>query len=161
VILGMTTFTIIHVLISLVAIASGPIVLYGLLTSDRLDGWTAIFLTMTVATSVTGFLFPFHGVTPAVIVGILSLVLLAIAIAARYYSRLVGPWRWIYVVTAVMSLYLNVFVLVVQSFQKIPALHALAPKGSEPPFAIAQAAVLIAFLVLGYISVRRFKPALG
>jgi len=157
----MTAFTLIHVLISLVAIGAGLIVLYGLLGSARLDGWTAIFLTLTVATSVTGFLFPFHGVTPAIIVGVLSLVLLALAISARYYFRLAGSWRWIYVVTAVMALYLNVFVLVVQSFQKIPPLHALAPKGSEPPFAVAQGAVLIAFLVLGYISVRRFKPALG
>src|SRR5260221_11508647 len=123
----MTTFTLIHVLISLVAIGAGLIVLYGLLGSARLDGWTAIFLTLTVATSVTGFLFPFHGVTPAIIVGILSLVLLALATSARYYFRLAGSWRWIYVVTAVVGLYLNGFWLVVQAVQKIPPLNALAP----------------------------------
>jgi hypothetical protein len=156
-----STFTNIHVAITLIAIVSGLAVLYGLLGNRRMDGTTAVFLLFTVLTSLTGFLFPFHGVTPAIIVGIISCVLLALALAGKYLFRLAGAWRWIYVVTAVMSLYLNCFVLVVQSFQKIGPLHVLAPKGSEPPFAVAQGAVLIAFVVAGYLSVRRFHPRPG
>src|SRR4051812_26706204 len=121
-IFDLKTFTQIHVLISLVAIAAGFVVMYGLLTERRLSGWTALFLVMTVATSVTGFFFPFHGFTPAIGVGIISLLVLAVVIYARYARHLSGAWRWIYVVGAVVSLYLNVFVLIVQSFQKIPAL---------------------------------------
>jgi hypothetical protein len=157
-IFGMTTFTFIHVVITLVAIASGLIVLFEMLNNRRVNGLTAIFLLFTVLTSVTGFMFPFHGITPAIILGIISCVLLALALAGRYLFRLAGAWRWIYVVTAVMALYLNCFVLVVQSFLKIPALHALAPKGNEPPFGIAQGIVLILFVVFGYLAVRRFHP---
>jgi hypothetical protein len=157
-IFGMTTFTFVHVVITLVAIVSGLAALFGMLGNRRMDGLTAIFLLFTVLTSVTGFLFPFHGMTPAIIVGIISCVLLALALAGRYLFRLAGAWRWIYVVTAVMALYLNCFVLVVQSFLKIPALHALAPKGNEPPFGIVQGIVLILFVVFGVLAVRRFHP---
>src|SRR5208282_6320058 len=119
-ILGMTTstFTLIHVLLSLAGIGTGFIVLYGLLTGKRLDGWTAIFLTTTVLTSLTGFLFPVEHLLPSHIVGIISLVVLALAIFARYGGHLAGSWRWIYVVTALVALYLNCFVAVVQSFMK-------------------------------------------
>jgi hypothetical protein len=153
----MDTFTIIHVIISLIAIGSGFIVLFGLLTGKRLDGWTAFFLAMTVATSVTGFLFPFHGFTPAIGVGIISLVVLAIAIVARYARHLAGPWRWIYVVSAMVALYLNFFVLIVQSFQKIPTLKALAPTQSEPPFLIAQVLALLLFVVLTILAAIKFR----
>src|SRR5580658_4815159 len=139
----MPTFTLIHVLISLVGVVSGLVVTFGLLTSKRLDGWTLLFLATTLATSVTGFLFPFHGFTPAIGVGILSVLLLAAAIAARYAFHLEGFWRWLYVVSAVTALYFNVFVLIVQSFQKIGVLNALAPTQTEPPFAIVQGAALM------------------
>jgi hypothetical protein len=154
----MDTFTLVHVVLSLIGILSGLVVLYGLLTANRMNGWTMIFLVTTVATSVTGFGFPFHGVTPAIIVGILSLIVLLAAIVARYAFHLAGSWRWIYVVTSVVALYFNVFVLVAQSFLKIPALHALAPKGSEPPFAIAQGIVLLLFIVAGTLAVKWFHP---
>jgi hypothetical protein len=143
--------------ISLIAIVSGLVVIFGMLLGRPLDGWTALFLATTAATSVTGFFFPFHGVTPAIVVGAISLVILAVAGLARYSRHLAGPWRWIYVVTAVVALYFNVFVLVVQLFQKIPALKALAPTQSEPPFAVSQLIVLIAFVVLGISAVRRFR----
>ncbi|PRD50956.1 hypothetical protein DEV92_111156 [Phyllobacterium myrsinacearum] len=159
-IFGMTSFTFIHVLISLIGIISGLIVLAGLLASDRKDGWTLIFLVTTAATSLTGFGFPYQGFTPAIGVGILSIIILIIAAAARYPLRLAGAWRWIYVITALIALYLNVFVLVAQSFQKIPALNALAPTGSEPPFAIAQGVVLLLFIAAGFACLRRFHPAM-
>ena len=159
---GITGFTLFHVVISLIGIASGLIVLlFGLLASRRLPGWTALFLLTTAATSITGFFFPFHGFTPAIALGVLSLVILAAAIAALYAFRLAGAWRWIYVVSAVAALYLNVFVLVVQSFQKVPALHALAPTQKEPPFAVTQGVVLLLFVVLGVLAVRRFRPQPG
>jgi hypothetical protein len=156
----MTTFTLVHVLISLVGIGSGLVVAFGLLTSKRLDGWTLLFLAATLATSVTGFFFPFHDFTPAIGVGILSVMLLTAAIVARYIFRLQGFWRWLYIVSAVIALYFNVFVLIVQSFQKIGALKALAPTQSEPPFVIAQGAALLIFLVIGALTVRRFRPTL-
>jgi hypothetical protein len=151
------TFTIIHVAISLLAIASGFVVLFGLIAAKRLDAWTAFFLVTTIATSVTGFGFPIHGVTPGIVFGVISLVVLAVALYARYGRHLAGAWRLVYVITAVMALYLNVFVLIVQSFQKVPALEALAPTQSEPPFAIAQAVTLVAFLVLGFLAGKRFQ----
>jgi hypothetical protein len=132
--ISLSTFTLLHVIISLAGIGSGFIVLLGLLNGKRLDGWTKIFLTTTALTSVTGFLFPFEGFKPSYVVGAISLVVLAIAAWARYGGRLAGASRWIYVVTAAMALYLNCFVAVVQAFLKVPALHALAPTGSEPPF---------------------------
>ena len=161
-ILGMSlpTFTLVHVIISLIAIVSGVIVMSGLLGSNRRPGMTAIFLLFTILTSATGFLFPFEKLLPSHMVGILSLVLLAIACIALYAMKLSGPWRWIYVVTAMTSLYLNVFVLVIQAFLKVPTLHALAPSAppSEPPFAIIQGIVLVFFVLVIIGAVRRFRP---
>lgn len=154
-------YTIIHVLISLIGIFTGLVVLVGMLAGKRLDGWTKWFLAATVLTSVTGFFFPFHGFTPAIGLGIISLIVLAVAICARYPRQLAGAWRWIYVVTAVIALYFNVFVGVVQSFEKIPALHALAPTQTEPPFKITQLAVLALFVLLGIFAVMRFRPKLA
>ena len=157
----MDTFTIVHVVISLIGILSGLVVLCGLFTSNRMCGWTMLFLATTVATSVTGFFFPFHGVTPGIILGILSLIVLTPAIAGFYAFHLAGSWRWIYVVGAVVALYFNVFVLIAQLFLKVPALHALAPTGTEPPFAIAQGIVLVFFILAGIKAVRRFRPVAG
>jgi hypothetical protein len=149
--------TLIHVLLSLVGIGAGFVVLYGLLTAQRLDGWTKVFLYTTVATSVTGFAFPFHQLLPSHKVGIISLVVLAVAIAARYSGRLIGSWRWIYVISAMIALYLNVFVGVVQAFEKVPALKALAPTQSEPPFKFTQLAVLTLFVVLAIVATVKFR----
>ena len=149
-------YTIIHVIISLVGIFTGLVVLLGMLAGKRLDGWTKWFLITTVATSVTGFFFPFHGFTPAIGVGIISLLVLAVAIYARYPCRLAGHWRWIYVVTAVIALYLNVFVAVVQVFEKVPALKVMAPTQTEPPFKLTQLVVLALFVVLGIVAAIRF-----
>ena len=157
--LSIQAFTIIHVVITLVAIASGFVVLFGMLRSQRMRGWTALFLLTTVLSSVTGFLFPIHGFTPAIGVGIISCLLLALALVGLYGKHLVGGWRWIYVACALSAFYLNVFVLIVQSFQKVPPLHALAPTQSEPPFLVAQAVALAAFIVLGIIAAFRFRPA--
>jgi len=151
------TLILIHVAISLVAIFSGFVVMFGLLTAKRLDGWTSLFLVTTIATSVTGFFFPFHGITPAIIFGIISLVLLAAAVIARYARHLAGGWRWIYVVTAMLALYLNVFVLIVQLFQKVPALKALAPTQSEAPFAVAQLLTLALFFISTIFAAIRFR----
>ena len=153
----MNTFTIVHVVISLIGIGSGLVVLAGLLAAKRLDGWTALFLVSTVATSVTGFFFPFHGFTPAIAVGIISLLVLAVASFARYGRRLAGAWRWVYVITAMVALYLNVFVLIVQLFQKVPALKALAPTQSEPPFLLTQLVVLALFVVLAIVAAIKFR----
>lgn len=152
-----STFTFLHVLISLVGIGTGFIVVYGLLTGKRLDGWTAIFLVTTVLTSVTGFLFPFEHLLPSHVVGALSLVVLAAAILARYAMHLAGAWRWIYVVCAAVALYFNVFVLVVQAFLKVPALHAMAPTQKEPPFVVAQLAVMVLFALLTTFAVKKFQ----
>jgi hypothetical protein len=157
VILGMTPFTFIHVVLSLIGIFSGLVVALGLLTAKRLDGWTVLFLTTTVATSVTGFLFPFHRFLPSHGVGIISLFALAVAIFARYGRQLAGAWRRTYAITAMISLYLNVFVLVAQAFQKVPALKTMAPTQSEPPFLIAQIAVLVLFVVLTILAATRFR----
>jgi hypothetical protein len=162
-VLGMSlaNFTTVHLIISLIGIVSGIIVMFGMLGSNRMPGLTAIFLLFTILTSATGFLFPFTQLLPSHIVGILSLVLLAIACIALYAMGLAGPWRWIYVVTALASLYLNVFVLVIQSFLKVPALHALAPSvpPSEPPFAVVQGIVLLFFVLVIIGAWRRFHPA--
>ncbi|MGZ8811903.1 MAG: hypothetical protein ACXW29_12260 [Thermoanaerobaculia bacterium] len=144
-------------MISLVGIASGLVVLFGLLAGKRLDGWTVLFLVTTVATSVTGFGFPFDHSSPPHYVGMISLFVLAVAILARYTFRLAGAWRWTYVISAVIALYLNVFVGIVQAFQKIPALHAIAPKQSEPPFQVTQVVVLVLFVVLAIMAARRFR----
>jgi len=158
-ILGMSTatFTAIHVAISLLAIASGLVVMYGLLTAQRLDRWTAFFLATTALTSLTGFAFPNEHVTPGQVVGALSLIVLAGAVVARYTLRMRGPFRWIYVVTASVALYFNVFVLVVQSFEKVPALRTLAPTQKEPPFGIAQLLVLAVFVGLTVLAVKNFR----
>ena len=157
-ILGLQPFTFVHVLISLVGILSGFVVLFGLLNAKRLEGWTALFLITTVATSVTGFGFPIDIILPSHIVGAISLVLLAAAILARYVFRLAGFWRSVYVIGAGIALYLNVFVLIVQLFGKVPALKALAPTQSEPPFVLAQGAALAVFAVLILAAAIRFHP---
>jgi hypothetical protein len=156
--MSLATYTVIHVIISLVGIGSGLIVLFGMFSSKRLDGLTALFLVTTVLTSVTGFFFPFVHVTPGIILGILSLIVLAICIPARYTFHMAGKWRATYVITAVVALYFNCFVLIAQSFQKVPALHKLAPTGSEPPFGIAQGILLVLFIVAGVRAVKKFHP---
>jgi hypothetical protein len=156
-ILGMTTLTFVHVVLSLIGIFAGLVVMFGLLAAKRLDGWTALFLASAVLTSVTGFLFPFHRFLPAHAIGILSLVVLAVAILARYTFHLAGAWRRTYVVTAMIALYFNVFVLVVQSFLKVPALKTMAPTQSEPPFKIAQLVVLALFAVLTILASIKFR----
>jgi hypothetical protein len=158
-IFGMTTFAFVHTLISVVGIVSGFVVVFGMLSAKRLDGWTAVFLVTTVATSVTGFGFPFGVLLPSHKIGILSLIVLTIAIVARYVRHLAGASRWIYVVCALVALYFNVFVLVVQLFRRVPALQELAPTQSEPPFAVAQLVVLALFIWLGIRAVKRFHPA--
>ena len=157
-ILGMTTFVFVHVLLSLIGILTGVVVMLAMLGSKWAPAWTSIFLTTTILTSVTGFLLPAKTVMPSHIVGIVSLVLLAIALFALYSKRLSGASRWIYVVTAMLSLYLNVFVLVIQGFLKVPSLNALAPTQSEPPFVIAQGAVLVFFALMTALAARRFHP---
>jgi hypothetical protein len=158
--LGMSieTFTMLHVLISLIGIGSGLMVMYGFLTAKRWDGMNAIFLVTTVLTSVSGFGFPFEHLLPSHKVGIISLAVLAIAIPARYMFHMAGAWRKVYVITASLALYLNVFVLVVQSFLKQPGLHALAPKGQEPPFLVAQIVVMVIFILLTIFAVKKFRP---
>ena len=162
-ILGMSlaTLTTVHVIISLIAIVAGLVAMFGMLGSNRMPGLTAIFLLFTILTSATGFLFPFAQLLPSHMIGILSLVLLAIACIALYVMNLSGPWRWIYVLTALLSLYFNVFVLVIQGFLKVPALSTLAPGNppSGPVFAVVQGIVLV-FFVLAIIGAwRRFRPA--
>jgi len=162
-VLGMSlaTFTLLHVIISLIAIVAGLIVMYGLLGSNRMPGLTGVFLLFTILTNATGFPFPFEGFKPSYAIAILSLVLLAIACVALYGMKLAGAWRWIYLVTAMLSLYFNVFVLVIQSFLKIPALTALAPGNppSGPVFAAVQGIVLLFFIFVIVRLVRRYRPA--
>jgi hypothetical protein len=161
-VLGMSlaTFTTVHVIISLIGIVAGIIVMFGLLGSNKMPGLTAIFLLFTILTSATGFLFPFEKLLPSHMIGILSLVLLAIACIALYGMKLSGAWRWIYVVTALLSLYFNVFVLIIQSFLKIPALTAVAPGNppSGPVFAVVQGVVLVFFVLVIIGAWRRFRP---
>jgi hypothetical protein len=167
-ILGMSTatFTQLHVIISLVAIFSGIIVLFGMLNVRRMPGMTALFLAATVLTSLTGFPFPtpvgaplvVGSLDPAKVIGVISLIFLALAILALYSYKLAGSWRGIYVISAIVALYFNCFVLVVQTFQKVEFFHALAPTQKEPPFAVAQGALLILFIGLGVAAFRRFRP---
>jgi len=159
-ILGMSTsaFTLLHVVLSLIGIVSGIVVVAAMPGSRIANGWTALFLATTVLTSVTGFLFPTDQILPSHIVGVVSLLVLIVAIAALYGYRLARSWRWIYVVTAVVALYLNVFVLVAQGFQKVAVLNALAPTQSDPGFIVAQLIVLAIFVVLGIKAVRSFRP---
>ena len=150
-------YTLFHVVISLLGILAGFVVMAGMLTADPLDGWTKFFLVTTIATSVTGFFFPAKSVTPAHVVGVISLVILALAVYARYPAHLAGSWRWIYVASAVGAQYLNVFVLVVQMFQKIPSLKLLAPTQKERPFQLAQGAVLVVFVAWGILAGLKFQ----
>jgi hypothetical protein len=156
--LSVGAFTTLHVIISVIAILSGLIVLLAMDGNRRLPAMTALFLFTTVLTSVGGFFFHSKMIGPPHIVGVISLVDLAIALAALYLGKLVGVWRPVYVITATIALYLNVFVLVVQAFAKIPALNALAPKGTEPPFVAAQGLTLVVFVILGYLAVRKYRP---
>lgn len=156
--LSLSAFTTLHVVISLIGIVTGFIVLAGMLSGGRPGLLTDIFLGSTVLTSVTGFMFPFHQLLPSHIFGFLSFAVLAPGIVALYVKKLAGSWRWIYIVTALIALYLNAFVGVVQAFQKIAFLQPLAPTQSEAPFLIAQTVLLVGFLVLGYLAVKRFHP---
>jgi hypothetical protein len=155
--MSLSTFTLVHVMLSLAGIGSGLLVLYGLLLGKRFDGATAIFLATTVLTSLTGFLFPFEHLLPSHVLGIISLVALAVAIIGRYVRDMAGAWRPIYVVCAVLALYLNVFVLVAQIFMKVQSVHALAPTQKEPPFLAAQLVVMAIFVVLGIFAVKKFR----
>ena len=156
---GLELFTAFHVLISLIGILSGFVAIAGMVRSKPLDWWTDLFLVTTVATSVTGFLFPFNGFTPAIGTGIISMIVLTLALVALRVKHLQGPWARTYAITAVMAQYFNFFVLIVQSFRRVPVLHVLAPTESEPPFAIAQLVALIAFVALGYVATRGFVDA--
>jgi hypothetical protein len=164
-ILGMSiaAFTNLHVAISLVGIATGFIVALGMIGGRRLPAWNALFLATTALTSLTGFLFPFKGVTPGIVIGILSIVILIVATVALYSKQLSGGWRGTYVITAMLAQYFNFFVLIVQSFEKVPSLHALAPTGSEGPFKIVQLLVLVLFIALTVFAFKRFRgePALA
>jgi hypothetical protein len=157
--MSLATYTLLHVVISLIGIASGVVVMYGFLNGKSLNSWAAIFLTSTALTSITGFGFPFTHLLRSHKVGIVSLIVLAVTIPARYLFHLAGGWRRIYVIGSTIAFYFNVFVLVVQSFMKVPPLHALAPTQTEAPFAVAQLLVLAAFVVLGTFAVKRFRPA--
>jgi hypothetical protein len=162
--LSLSTFVLVHVIISLIGIAAGFVVMFAMLGSRRMPGWTASFLLLTILTSATGFLIPplvSEKLLPSHIIGALSLLLLAVACVALYGQKLSGAWRWVYVLTAMVSLYLNSFVLVIQSFLKIAPLHALAPSvpPSEPAFAVAQGIVLVFFVVVMIGALRRFRPA--
>jgi len=154
---ALSAFTLFHVILSLIGIFSGFVVVWGLINSRNLEGWTSVFLWSTILTRVTGYFFPFHKLLPSHILGALSLITLAVTVYARYVRHLVGGWRRAYVVTAVLALYFNCFVLIVQLFAKIPALHELAPTQSETPFKAAQLVALLVFLVLGYLSAKNFR----
>jgi len=153
-----SAFTLLHVVLSLIGIAAGFVVVVGMFGSKTLDGWTALFFATTVLTSVTGFFFPRDHILPAHIVGVLSLIALAIALFAFYRQRLAASWRWIYVVAALVALYFNVFVGVVQAFQKLPSLNALAPTQTDPPFVVTQLVVLAVFIAVGFLALRTFHP---
>ncbi len=154
---SMSPFTLFHVVISLIGILSGFIAVFGMIAGKRLDGWTAVFLVTTALTSITGFLFPFHKLLPSHILGVISLVVLALAIPARYVKHLEGAWRKVYAITASIALWLNVFVFVAQLFMKVPSLHVLAPTGSEPPFLVTQVVVMAVFVVLTVAAAIKFR----
>ena len=156
--MSVATFTLFHVILSLIGIFAGIVAVIGMLSSKKLEGWTMLFLATTALTSVTGFFFPSDQLLPSHIVGIISLIALAVAICAFYVYHLAKSWRWLYVISAVLALYLNVFVSIVQAFLKVSFLKPLAPTQSEPPFVIAQAVVLGIFFVLGILAVRSFRP---
>jgi hypothetical protein len=154
---GMNLFTLIHVVLSVAGIFTGFVVVFGLLIANPLNGWTALFLGTTVLTSVTGFFFPIHGLTPGLVIGVLSLIALAIAIFGRYQRHLAGGWRRGFVISSMIALYFNTFILVVQLYEKVPALKALAPMQSEAPFKITQLTVLVLFIVLTILATVRFR----
>lgn len=156
--LSIADFTVLHVAISMIAIFAGFIVVGAMFAGANLGGWTAFFLLMTILTSLTGFLFPFKTVTPAIVVGVIASLVLIVALWALYKHRLAGRWRVVYVAAAIASLYFNMFVLIAQSFQKVSFLNPYAPTGSEPPFLIAQVTTLVAFIALGVVAAKRFHP---
>jgi hypothetical protein len=156
--LSLTQFTVLHVFLSLVGIAAGLFVIYGLLTAKRLRILTALFIVTTILTSITGFLFPFKGMTPAIVFGIVSVIVLVLAYVALYGKKLAGPWRGVYVISIMLAFYLNFFVLVAQSFAKVPALNGIAPTQSSPGFGITQLAVLLVFVLLTVRAFKRFHP---
>jgi hypothetical protein len=157
--MSLANFTVFHTAISLIGIASGMVFVYGMLAGKRVEKWTKLFLLTTILTSVTGFMFPFTHLGPAHKVGIISLVVLAVALLARYSFQLAGGWRRTYVLTAMLALYLNCFVLVAQLFQKVPALKAMAPTQQEPPFLISQLILLAVFIGLTIGAVKKFRSA--
>ena len=156
--LSLPTFTLIHVLITFVAILSGLAMVRGLLRSDRMDTTTLVFIVFSALTNLTGFLFPIHGQTPALVLGLVSSVTMVVMIVARYMFGMRGFWRPVYVVTALLTLWYNVFVLIVQSFQKVAFLHALAPAGGGPVFGAVQLAGVVLFVVWGWLAMKRFRP---
>lgn len=156
--LSLVQFTYLHVFLSLVGLGAGIFIVYGLLTSRRLSILTSLFLVTTVATSLTGFLYPFNGITPGIILGILSMIVLVLAIVALYVKKLAGPWRGTYLVTVMLAYYFNFFVLVAQSFAKVPALHSIAPTQASPGFGFTEAAVLVIFILLTIRAFKKFHP---
>jgi hypothetical protein len=160
-ILGMSieSFTLLHVVISLIGIAAGFVVIFGMMSAKRLPALTVLFLVTTVLTNLTGFLFPFKGITPGIVIGILSIFVLGLAIFALYGGHLAGKWRGTYVIASIVALYFNFFILIVQSFQKIPALQSLAPTQSELPFKVAQLVTLVLFVILGTLAFKKFRFA--
>jgi hypothetical protein len=156
---GLAVFTAFHVLLSLIGIGAGFVAIFGLIGGRWLGFWMSVFLWTTILTSVTGFFFPFKGMTPGIILGIISLVVLAGTLLALYGKKLAGGWRTVFVITAVIAEWLNFFVLIAQLFEKVPALHALAPTNSEGPFKIAQLTALIVFVVLGFLATKNFRHA--
>jgi hypothetical protein len=156
-IFSVTTFTLIHVLLSVVGIVAGLVVAGGLVAGRRLDGWTGLFLVTTALTNASGFGFPFVTFMPSYAVGVLSLIILPVVVAARYWKQLSGGWRTVYVAGSVLVLYLNVFVLIAQLFRRVPALIVLAPKQMEPPFVVTQLAVMALFIWLGVAATRGFR----
>ena len=156
---GLVAFTLLHVLLSLIGIAAGFVLIFGLLSAKRFNVWAAVFLLATTGTSISGFLFPFHKFLPSHVLGLLSLIALALAGYAYYPRRLASGWRTVFVVASIFAQYFNVFVLVAQCFQKVPALHALAPTQSETSFKVAQGFLLALFVLLAILSVRKFARA--
>ena len=156
----MSGLTLFHVIVSLIAIVSGIGVAYGLIVSRRYERCTFVYMVSTIVTLLTGFFFPYHGFTPAIGIGILCTLIFIPTAIARYTFHMNGIWRPVFIVGSLVLFFFNSLVLIVQSFQKIPALNAFAPNGNEPPIMVAQAALLVVFLIVGFFSVRRFHPTL-
>jgi hypothetical protein len=158
---GLLAFTLFHTALSLIQLVSGIVVVFALTKSHDGGSWMPVYLVSGIATSVTGFMFPFNGFLPSHAFGVLSLILFALVLLARYRFHLAGAWRWIFTASLVFSLYLDAFVAVVQAFQKVPPLHVFAPTGTETPFAVAQGILLILFIWFGYSASRSYRPAAG